>query len=294
MPCDEQPCAASDSKLCAARFLSLRAVKQSARLPRAGWLLFIGLLAVLGTRSAHAAGSEIILVLGVRVDSHRDTELTEHLERYLRTTERVVSARELHREEQLCQETSCLYDLAKRHGATMLIGADVAHISGDELTINLFMLNAASKSSRRRTDTVAPRQLEERLTQLVRQLMMGPGPVRERAPSDAPLRPARVQIANSLQQILASLPPRRVPTPLARKRVGIALLVAGITVVGAAAVLSIVGPRYNTSEHCFAGPRLDCIDRSTTLATSGYALGGSLALSGILSLTIPQYTRGAR
>ena len=79
-----------------------------------------------------------------------------------------------------------------------------------------------------------------------------------------------------------------------RKRVGFALLAAGGLTLGAAVLVSLLGSRYNTPGHCFALGRDDCIDRGLNLSTSGYAIGGGLALAGMLTLALPERRKGLR
>lgn len=258
--------------------------------------LWIFAIYLLGAQipAAHAQ-TETILVVGVMADGALDPRLTERLERYLRSTERIISARDLRAEERRCRESRCLLELAQRKGAAVLLFGEVTTVGKGEAELNLFKMQTATKTWHRRGDVVPQERLGERLEQLVREVLSGQSAERPRT-STTPLRlNRRVSVDDLLARFLKAVPqPRPLLSEAGRKRLGISLLAAGGLSLGAAVVLSILGTKYNTPERCFANGRDDCVDRGLPLSISGYTVGGSLALAGALTFVIPMGKKGEK
>lgn len=262
--------------------------------PRKNIVLIALVLCLLGQAWSTACAEEsagAILVLGVVEEDHLDSRLTESLERYLRSTEQIISSHELHREERKCREPRCLYELAQRKHAVMLLGAHVTRADKNEVEIALYLLHSASRTWRRTGDLVAADQVAERLNQLTRQLLRGPVAERPHAKSAVSHTGPRLQVPNVMMRLLQALPPQRLPIPAQRKSAGISLIVLGSLVVGAAAVFGALAPGYGTPERCFANYNRDCTDRVSPTASIGYSAGAGIALAGIITLTIPSYKK---
>ena len=253
------------------------------------------LLCLLGLHSpAAAAEPEILLVVGVISDGRLDSRLTERMESYLRSTEQIISSRELRAADRRCREQRCLYELAQRKGATALLFGDVILIGNGEADLSIYKMQTATRLWHRRGDIIPLDRIEARLEQLVREVLTGQSSERPRAAASLSRPVRRLSVPEQLDRLWRIYQEPRPALSPGRKRVGFALLAAGGLTLGAAVLVSLLGSRYNTPGHCFALGRDDCIDRGLNLSTSGYAIGGGLALAGMLTLALPERRKGLR